>query len=672
MPGRMLGALTAVGPLIGRQTPMIDELIAALPYHQHPDGHFGVRQNLSLGIKKKQDMSLLWGNGDLLIGLNRYLRKHPSQGLLEMAKRLGDYIISTRAYYGKKENFTNVGGIGASGFTTCYPFLNAGLAGLGNVTSEKRFYDEARFIARLSLLDRELIGRHSSGRLSAYFGMLNLDRFTGTREFVDTVAACCQRITKEFPLPTSGVAEYFDNKYPRDECCPNADWIRVNFLLWQATGDTHYLDKVECILRNHLLAAQFSNGGFGHYVLYTLRDGDKSYPYAGFSNAGFEAYWCCAQSGPLILADLARWGVLGSDDTIMITWLSEVCSKLEVGNKSITVTIEEADPALWKLWLKSPEQTNVTVRLRIPEWAKTITVNSQNHYGKEGWVDIPCKWSGVRTLEVGFPDNIRLAGAYEQQFTKDKAGRVFAGPDLFCLPDVSVDKDFLTGETIPTIVLSAGKPSGGTIPVVVQSVNSKTQKAKLVPVSQRPPGGCRMLFKVRRVDAETFKKYASSAKLARQPGVPVELMFACDGQYTLYFNGEKVINYQGWHGSPRVVVYSDQPSNVIAVKALSQAEKPGLIGLVRIGERVYDTSSAGWTVVPCKEQPPEEWLTDTVKGTEYAEKLQDLGGFGAPPWDHIPAQFAGTAARWFWPEDNNPKDSPQWWLFRYTISIASP
>src|SRR5690606_31290925 len=119
-------------------------------------------------------MPILWGNGRLLRAMAEHLRRTGDPALRQAAVALGDYVIATRPYYGKPENFEAVGGTFASGFTTCYPSLIDGLVQLGISTGEQRFFDEARFIAKLSLADADFEKRHSHGRLTAYRGMLEL------------------------------------------------------------------------------------------------------------------------------------------------------------------------------------------------------------------------------------------------------------------------------------------------------------------------------------------------------------------------------------------------------------------------------------------------------------------------------------------------------------------
>ena len=41
----------------------------------------------------------------------------------------------------------------------------------------------------------------------------------------------------------------------------------------------------------------------------------------------------------------------------------------------------------------------------------------------------------------------------------------------------------------------------------------------------------------------------------------------------------------------------------------------------------------------------------------------------ADPWKHLPAQFAGTSARWIWPPKSAPLPRPAWWLFRFCFTL---
>ena len=168
--GRTFFALEDAAPLLGRKPEIMSALIAGFAKYQKPDGHFGADQQLDKQINQERDMPILWGNGRLLFALARYCQDHQDPKVLAMARKLGDYMCSTHKYYGKEENFKAVGGVYASGFTTCYPSMIDGLVALADVTGDKKYADEARFIAKLSLLDDSFDKHHSHGRFTTYRG----------------------------------------------------------------------------------------------------------------------------------------------------------------------------------------------------------------------------------------------------------------------------------------------------------------------------------------------------------------------------------------------------------------------------------------------------------------------------------------------------------------------
>jgi hypothetical protein len=646
--GRTIGAINATLQVLPGAAPSEqDRLLSAAPGVQKADGHFGVDQDLEKSVNQEKDMPILWGNGRLLLALAQCCRTKPDDRLLGVARKLGDYIIATRKYYGKEENFTGVGGSFASGFTTCYPSWIDGLVALGELTDDKKYWDEAAYIGGLSLLDRALEKHHSHGRLTAYRGMLDLDRARGTGEFVDAVAEGCARVEKDFLMPTGAVTEIFSLDYARDEGCSDADWVRVNVLLWQATGNAHYLDVAENALRNHLFATQFENGGFGHHTFRTLTDGDKKIHAAGIAPYASEAYWCCSMHGANLLADLASYAVVATHDGVEVTWLCEGCAKF----KDLTVTVTKQSPFLWRVQLESPVKTNLALRMRIPAWAGNLTVNGEARDNVGGWVMAPCEWVGKKTLDVAFPETLRIV--------KDKDAevvRIYHGPDLLCLPDVAQQRDAAL-DAVPTVILQADAPPANRLPALVKQAGGPWQHVELIPLAQSTPGA-NFLFRVQQVAQDDFAKQATDAQPIEPPRRRMTLTFACDGMYEVYVDGMHVFDGEGWHESPYITIYPKTEKPLVAVKVHSDSPHPGFIG---VAEGVPTTPGA-WTAVPCADAPSAEYLIDPAAGKDAQVKLDDLGPFGVDPWKHMCGNFIKTGAHWVWPENASEKKT---WLIRY-------
>jgi hypothetical protein len=662
--GRMLGALQAAAPLLGEDIPMIRTLADAIPGYQKADGHFGADQDLSAGVTQARDMPILWGNGRLLLALCERYRITRDPQVLAVAKRLGDYAISTRSYYGKRENFEKVGGAYASGYTTCYPSLIDGLAALGEVSGEAKYMEEARFIAGLSLLDAAFEKHHSHGRLTAYRGMLDIDQFTATSDFRAKVVAGCGVIRERFMLPTGGVTETFDRTDIRDEGCTEADWIRVNILLWRATGNAMYLDVAEGALRNHLLAMQFRNGGFGHHLSRTLQIGDRAYPWGGVSNCGAEAYWCCSMHGTQVLADVARWSVLESEGRLLVTWLGEARGAFVLDGQRVTAVTRETGPGAWEVQLESAEPLDVTLRLRVPGRAKAIRVDGQELQARDGWADHAVRAEGRSVIPVSLPSDVRIEGPYAPAVREGEPVRLFSGADLLCLADANVPDDLLAEDEVPEVLYDRVRAADGRVRAIVRKDGADVV-TWLTPMISRPAGGCRYLLRATPASADRFA--AAPAAFERRE-VPIEIVMSCDGSYELYLNGRQLAVGQSWVEGRCIDAYVPPGRNVLCVKVRSKSAHPGLMGKIELpqGHRVV-TNARDWEAALW----PETGRVSDLDSSGELVGLRDLGGFGVAPWKQMSGAYAGTGARWIWPEEPQPGHAAAW-LVRTVFDVEAP
>ena len=131
---------------------------------------------------------------------------------LALAKRLGDYFVATDPVYDKAENIRSVGGSYADGFVTCYFSCIEGLVGLGRVTKDQRYLDEAKRIAGLAATVTNFDGLHSHGRLCAVRGFADLYALTGEQRWRDAAERDWQIFASRYLLPTGGVKEMLEDK----------------------------------------------------------------------------------------------------------------------------------------------------------------------------------------------------------------------------------------------------------------------------------------------------------------------------------------------------------------------------------------------------------------------------------------------------------------------------
>ena len=281
--------------------PPCPTILADIPTYQQSDGHFGVEQHLP-EISRTRDMPILWGNGRMLIGLVEVYDRTGDRKVLETAKKLGDYFVTTDPVYDKAENLNSVGGTYSDGFATCYFSCIEGLVGLARVTQDDRYLDEAKRIAELAFSIDDFTGLHSHGRLCTVRGFADLYAATGAAHWRDAAERDWAIFMERYRLPTGGVKEVLNAKCNADEGCSVCDWLRLNLSLWRLTGEGRYLDEAERCLKGHFLFQQFPNGGAGHRWFYQI-DGQP----VAFKGRREEAWWCCGEHWARAMVDVARF-----------------------------------------------------------------------------------------------------------------------------------------------------------------------------------------------------------------------------------------------------------------------------------------------------------------------------------------------------------------------------
>lgn len=661
--GRLLQALISAGAAIGQDSVMVGQMMSLMGTYQKPDGHFGADQDLVAGIQGNRDMPILWGNSRLLLAFTLRYERTKDVEALKLARGIGDYIVGTRPYLGKPENL-KLNGVYAAGYTTCYPALIEGMARLAEVSGDNRYLDEARHIARVALQDTSFDKHHSHGRLAAYRGMLEIDRIGKTSEFLSAVSAGVAKVNADLILPTGGVTEVFDRDYIMDEGCSEVDWIMTNVLLWRATGETAYLDTAEFALRNHLLATQFSNGGFGHHGLSAIKFGGKTWPAGGIGNAGAESYWCCAQHGTQMLGDLTRWAVASDGESVYITFLVEAQATVMVKQRPVKVRVRENKPGLWEIQITAEMAGPVAMKLRVPKWQKGLKLDGRSMEGQQGWLTQSVTVATTAKLTVQFADKVTLLRPFDMKAANEMPARIAVGADMYCLPDAFVPDGFLPVDSLPTVWMVSNRSFDGEIPVVVQGGAGAAERirTRLVPMMNRPAGACVYLFDVKSIKPEALD--AVQEYLPRT--VPLEVLFACGGESELFINGKSVGNKPPWDGLGRFEMWLDRKLVDVAIKVPSDSGKPSLMAVVNVDGHTQATDTTHWAAVRCPMTLPADGLTDGSLDRVQPAKMTDLGGLGDGPRKLIHAEFTGRGARWICPGAADATGK-QCWLFRCII-----
>ena len=413
--GRWIGAAAFLAPQFPKDFAAFPAVMAGFPLYQKADGHFGADQQLPK-IERGRDMPILWGNGRLLIGLVEVYDRTGNTNALALAKRLGDYFIVTDPVYDKAENIRSVGGGYADGFVTCYFSCIEGLVGLGRVTLDWRYLDEAKRIAGLAASITNFDGLHSHGRLCAVRGFADLYALTGEQRWRDAAERDWQIFASRHLLPTGGVKEMLEPNCNRDEGCAEADWLRLNLSLWRLTGEARYLDAAERSLKNHFIYQQFPNGGAGHRLLHQI-DGRP----VAFKGLSEEAWWCCGEHWARAMVDVSRSAVTvaprGLSINLAIDCDTAVAAPggtwkvtLRETADGFTVRLEPTKPVKAEVRIHRPQTRNPAAQAGSVAAPKGLKVRTD----ADAWV-ITGTWRGAQELQVHLPTALRVETASRRQ-----------------------------------------------------------------------------------------------------------------------------------------------------------------------------------------------------------------------------------------------------------------
>ncbi|MEI8243208.1 MAG: hypothetical protein WCI17_08085 [bacterium] len=211
-----------------------------------------------------------------------------------------------------------------------------------------------------------------------------------------------------------GITENYENwnwfgRPTHTEPCAVVDSLMVAHELWRLTGKADYLAWAHRITHSGFFAEQVSNGGFGCSTV-TGADGARR---LGFSEAGFEAWWCCSMRAAEGLSDLARRALHtdGADLYVTGLWPGRVDLPLAGGRLIGTASGGYPCEGRWVLSIEAaPVAAPVTIHLFAPPWGASPVVQlngqpvSAAQNAVEGFVNV--------TLQLAAGD--RLAYAFEQ------------------------------------------------------------------------------------------------------------------------------------------------------------------------------------------------------------------------------------------------------------------
>lgn len=370
-----IASLTSPG---GNMAPdALVELLRTITDYQKADGHYGRDIDWNIPISKNKGATpILWGNSRLLVGLLEAYQTFGQPKLLESARRLGDFYVSTadRLLDPAREEEYRATGTYASGYVTVYFPAIEGLVRLYKVTKDDRYLHQAERMAEFFKRFDKLPLRHSHGNLIAYHGLLMLYETMGKPEYLQrALNRWNEAVEGGYIWPIGGVGEGFDLRGNTDEGCSEADWLRLNLDLWRITGESRFLDAAERLIMNHYAMNRTPNGGYGHHN-FTCDTIGPVLMQPKFK----EAYWCCTFHGLVGMHTLKSYLVVGSERGVFINFPLDVSAPVSTGKEMWNVSVQREEDingnVMCHVMIDPHGNTGKVPRvfLRQPDWAESV------------------------------------------------------------------------------------------------------------------------------------------------------------------------------------------------------------------------------------------------------------------------------------------------------------
>ena len=392
--GRWLPAVALSDQYLGAQRDLPGDELQAFLRTQDASGMFG---------EAPTSMTLWWGAGRALIGLVEYWEIAREAQVLQAARRLGDLYLEAFPLAAARRNDQP----GA----THYQSGIEGLVALWRVTGQGSYLSLAERI--METIDPEFgepwgqqHRHHTHGYLCALRGVLDIYAATGEPSRIRFVRRCWDHILARHMWVTGGISEVSTNPFEhRDETCSVADWLRLSLRLWQATGESRYMEVAEHTLINHLYFGQDYCGGFCQYR--SLQD----QPTGVYRDS--LAWYCCSMHGQRALLEAVRniytWDATGID----INLFHDSTAQVRLPSHG-DVALEQKTrwPHEVHVEIRPETEEPFQVRLRIPHWSRTSRVSLNGDEleceGTAGLVTLDRVWRPGDTLQLRLDPAFRL------------------------------------------------------------------------------------------------------------------------------------------------------------------------------------------------------------------------------------------------------------------------
>jgi len=299
------------------------------------------------------------------------------------------------------------------------------LSNLYGVTGKREYLDLARrfdkkwFFDALAAHRDELKGLHVNTHIPQVIAAARLYELTGDKRYWNIADYFWNEVTSERSYCTGGTSNFelwrsdpgalstqLSPNTAEDCCAYNMMKLTRHLFAW--SPHAKYMDYYERVLFNHRMGTIDPETGTTVYYL-PLGNG-----YSKIYAKPFDSFWCCNGTGAEEFAKLTDTIYFHDDDSIFINLYT--ASEVSWPEKGIRVTQQTTFPEEQRtvLLISAPKPVNVDLKLRIPYWANSgsVEVNGRTvpaFAGPGSYFVLRGPWKSGDRVELSLPMRLHAA-----------------------------------------------------------------------------------------------------------------------------------------------------------------------------------------------------------------------------------------------------------------------
>ncbi len=345
----------------------------------------------------------------------------------------------------------------------------------------RHFYHQSHLPVRKQ---EEAVG-HAVRAVYLYSGMADIARLTGDDSLLAACDTLWDNIANKKMYITGGIGstnhgEAFTYAYdlPNDmayaETCASIGLVFFARRMLQIKPEARYANVMERALFNGVLSGMALDGKSFFYVnpLEVLpeacRRDERKFHVKSIRQKWFGCA-CCPPNIARLVSSIASYACTENNDTLFVHLYMGCELKKKVGEKEVSVRITSGFPYEGKVTLTvdCDTPTEMTLALRLPDWAKECVVNGVSTTNEalcggeaspvleaikktagiscakvsDGYLYLSGTWSGSSEIKLDFPMAVRIMAANPS--VREDTGKVAVtcGPMVYCLEEADNGTD---------------------------------------------------------------------------------------------------------------------------------------------------------------------------------------------------------------------------------------